>query len=97
MYDKKQTDVDILLTQKPVSAELFFDDEKFYDAMLNGSVVGLKINLDLDERPCGKQVKCPVKLANELSGCDGRGWMRSDALGRASAWVYIRPGQWSGQ
>jgi hypothetical protein len=31
---------------------------------------------------CGKHVTCPAELGTELSGPDGRGWMRSDALRR---------------
>jgi hypothetical protein len=50
-FDEKKKDVVVLLTQTPVSADLFVDDSKLFSAAEAGTVQGLLVTIDSDEKP----------------------------------------------
>jgi len=66
-FDEKKKDVVVLLTQNPVSAEMFVDDDKLFSAASDGSVQGLLVTIDSDEKPYHLQVLNP-KASMQMSG-----------------------------
>jgi len=66
-FDEKKKDVVVLLTQNPVSAEMFVDDDKLFSAASDGSVQGLLVTIDSDEKPYHLQVLNP-KASMQVSG-----------------------------
>jgi hypothetical protein len=50
-FDEKKKDVVVLLTQTPVSPEVFVDDSKLFGAAEAGTVQGLLVTIDSDEKP----------------------------------------------
>ena len=66
-FDEKKKDVVVLITQNPVSAEMFVDDDKLFSAASDGSVQGLLVTIDSDEKPYHLQVLVP-KASMQVSG-----------------------------
>lgn len=66
-FDEKKKDVVVLLTQNPVSPELFVDDEKLFSAASDGSVQGLLVTIDSAEKPYHLQILNP-KASVQVSG-----------------------------
>jgi hypothetical protein len=74
-FDEKKKDVVVLLTQQPVSAEMFIDDQRLFKAVSDGSVQGLLVTIDSDEKPYALQLLHP-KAGIQMSGS---GFLNFDA------------------
>jgi hypothetical protein len=68
-FDEKKKDVVVLLTQEPVSAEMFVDEDKLFEAVKGGSIRGLLVTIDSEEKPYHLQLLDPdVNLQMSGSG-----------------------------
>jgi hypothetical protein len=65
-FDEKKKDVVVLLTQSPVSADIFTDEHKLFDGVKSGSIRGLLVKIDSDEKPYSLQLLDPNGI--QLSG-----------------------------
>ncbi|MBK5260696.1 MAG: hypothetical protein JJE51_13990 [Thermoanaerobaculia bacterium] len=66
-FDEKKTDVVVLLTNEPVTAEMLLDERKMFAAVESGTLRGLKVTIDSDEKPYHLQMLDP-KASFQLSG-----------------------------
>lgn len=66
-FDEKKKDVQVLITDQPVTMETFLDDEKLYGAVKDGKLQGLIVTIDSDEKPYHLQLLHP-KSQMQLSG-----------------------------
>ena len=65
-FDEKKTDVVVLLTNEPATNEMLLDDGKLAAAVDSGTLRGLKVTLDSDEKPYHLSVLVPKGF--QLSG-----------------------------
>jgi len=66
-FDEKKRDVEVLLTDAPVPAETFIDDDKLYADVKAGKIKGMVVSIDSDEKPNHLQILHP-KTSMQLSG-----------------------------
>jgi len=66
-FDEKKKDVEVLLTDQAVPAELFVDDDKLYADVKSGKLHGLVVAIDEDEKPYHLQL-LHAKAMFQLSG-----------------------------
>ena len=66
-FDEKKKDVQVLLTDRPVTMETFLDEAKLHDAVKDGTLQGLIVTIDSDEKPYHLQLLHP-KSQMQLSG-----------------------------
>jgi len=66
-FDEKKKDVVVLITQKPATAEMLVDDGKLFKGVNDGSVLGLMVKIDSDEKPNHLQLLHP-KAGIQMSG-----------------------------
>ena len=66
-FDEKKKDVVVLLTAAPVAADMFADDSKLFEAVDKGTVQGLIVTIDDEEKPYHLQLLDP-KAPLQMSG-----------------------------
>ena len=66
-FDEKKKDVVVLLTDKPVDADTFINDDKLFGEASKGAIQGLLVTIDSDEKPYHLQVLHP-KATIQISG-----------------------------